>query len=247
MNPARAVEAALYGLLVCLRDSQVRRLALKPWGIGLLVYSLAAAGAVALHDNLVAAFVSAPQGFWSSVGFWLVWAAAALALFAAASLLSVVVVFAITGVFQSAIARLVLSNLDAPRIAEDAGGVKAAAGEVGRTIYVEGTKLIWIVPLALLILIAGFIPPLAPLCFVASAWLLAFESCDVVLDLYRLPLSRRFSFSVRNGFTLTCFGAPFVALSMLPLFGFLVPPLAAAGAARLLSSSSAIAPAAGSD
>ena len=234
MTIIEAVQSALFGISSCLRDREVRKLAAKPWALGLLVYLLTAAGALYSHAPLMKVFTSAPVGFWRHVTYWLIWTMVTLGLIAASSLISVVVVFAATGLFQTGIARHVLSGLGAAAPPADS----SVAGEIGRTIFVEGTKLFWIIPLAVLIFVGGFIPVLAPLCFILSAWLLAFQSCDIVLDLYKVPLLRRLKLALGNAVTFTCFGAPFLALSMVPFAGFLVPPLAAAGAARFLASHS---------
>ncbi len=235
MTIFNAVRSSLFGIKSCLSDPSVRRYALKPWAVGFIVYILAGVGAVFAHGPLIAAFTSDPSGFWSHVVYWLIWSGVTLGLIAAASILGVVVVFAVTGVFQTGIVRHVLSLESAPKPPAEASGAAATAGEIGRTIYVEGTKLLWIVPFGLLILIGGFIPPLAPICFVLSAWLLAFESCDIVLDVYKIPVLKRLKLALGSPIVFTCFGAPFVLLSMIPLLGFMVPPLAAAGAARFLA------------
>lgn len=239
MKYLNAVFAIFTGLQLCLSNPKIRSLAIWPWLVGAVCYVLSMVGAWYLHPELVEKLVSTPSGFFTWIWYSIVWVGAALAVLGGAVIVSVVFVMIFTSVFQSAIAAEVLRQNGHVLPAEE-GGISGNFNEIVRTIMVETTKLIWIVPLLILVFAIGFIPFLLPFAMIVGAWLLAYQFTDVVLDLYKIPTFDRLKFALRHKLLLTSFGLGLAALWAIPFVGLVLPPAAAAGAAWLLSTTGTI-------
>jgi uncharacterized protein involved in cysteine biosynthesis len=85
-----------------------------------------------------------------------------------------------------------------------------------------------------LIVIVGFIPILAPLALILGAWLLAYQFIDVVLDVFRISLSKRIKFALQNWLPVTLFGTTLIIVCSIPFVAILIPPVAVAGSAWLI-------------
>ena len=166
----------------------------------------------------------------------------ALLLFLAAGLFTVIVVMTIAVVSQTsiAVAALQLFGHDAPQ--EQPSGAAGLAKEAVRTISVEMLKLVWLVPLFIVLLIAGLIPFLAPLALLLGSWLLAYQFVDLILDIYKLTAWQRMRFALNHFLLLSCFGLVLMLIWALPLAGVLLVPAAHAGAVWLLNESGLLPP-----
>ena len=179
-------------------------------------------------------FTEAPEGVWKSALFYLAWLLFALLLLVLAGLFGLLLVIVLASVFQTAIARLVL-QLQGISVPEEDDSIKGTFKETMRTISVEISKLLWLVPVLLALLLAGFIPLLSPLAFAAGSWVLGYQFIDTVLDIYRVPVWRRLRFAIDKLVPVTCFGMTLAVCWLIPFMGIVLPPAAAAGAAWLLS------------
>jgi uncharacterized protein involved in cysteine biosynthesis len=213
-------------------NKTIRRLALWPWAIGAASYLAGAVVSIHYHNHLVDMLISSSEGFWGSVLYVLAWLGAAIVLLLGTIIFSIIVVTILAGVFQSWIAEQVFEqyNVLPKTIVPDFRGLLK---ELMRNIKAEILKAIWMVPLALTLIALGFIPALTIPVFILGSWLLAYQFVDVGLDLLHLPASRRLLFSLRHVVSVTIFG---ITLAIVwPVAGFLLPPVAAAGAAWLLA------------
>lgn len=233
MKIAKVFTAIPRAFFIILDSKEILRLALWPWLIGLVSYVATALGAIYLYTPILYEIMHTPQSWWQSVLYFVVQIALALFLFISSVIISITFVLILTSVFQTAISEKILDKLGA-EVPEQESGVKALAKESLRTILVESFKLIWLVPIMVLLFIIGFIPLLTPFAIVAASWLLAFQFIDVVLDIYRISAFKRFSFCIKHFPIVVSFGFSLTALWAIPLVGILIPPVAVAAASLVL-------------
>ncbi len=239
-NSVRAFFAIYKGLQICFSKPKVRRLAMIPWLLGAVCYFASIYGAYYAHPILLDWAVGSPDGIWKTILFWLAFVFFGLVLLVATLLVTMTLVIVFTSVFQTGIVQQVLLDLGRP-LPEEEAGVKGIVKETGRTVVVEMAKLIWLLPLMIIVLIVGFIPLLTPFALILGAWLLAYQFVDIVLDVYRVTSRERFRFAKKHAVSLIAFGLSLSACWAIPFFGILLPPAAVAGAAWLLSESGLLA------
>jgi len=229
----QALTAIVHGFQLCFFEREIRKLAMWPWLIGAVSYVIALVAAYYLHSPIVSWFVDNPEGYWQHTLYYLAWGGVSLFLLIAALILSLVAVMVLAGVFQTSIAIKVLqkSNVQIPK---EQTGVSGTIKEVGRTVTVESAKLLWIIPLTVLVVIIGIIPFIAPIALVIGAWLLAYQFLDVVLDVFRISARRRLRFAMQNWATVTLYGLSIALICSVPFVALLIPPVAVAGCAWLL-------------
>jgi CysZ protein len=232
----RAFFAIARGLQFCLTVPAVRRLAIVPWAVGTLCYVASVYGAYRLHPVLLDWAVGDLDGIWQYFLYGLGYLFFAMILLVSTLLITVTIVIVFTGVFQTGIVLQVLRLLEQP-IPEELNGVRGLVKETSRTVVVETTKLFWLLPLMLIVLVVGLIPLFTPFALVLGAWLLAYQFVDIVLDTYRLSSRERFRFGRENALLLVAFGFSLSLVWAIPLLGILLPPAAVAAATWLLAES----------
>lgn len=225
---SKAVLAIPTGLRLCLSDPKVRKLAFKPWIAGLFSYFFSLFAAYYLHPIILSSLLGAPNSWWMNIVYYLCWLIVAVLLFLASTMLSIVLVLITTAIFQTEIALAVLANK------YDGLGQGSVVSETKRTIWVESTKLIWLVPLFITIFILGLIPPLTPFAIAANCWLIAYQFVDIVLDLFKIGSLDRLRFARKNWLFLITIGGCLMLLWAIPFVGILIPPAAIAGTAWAL-------------
>lgn len=223
--------ALVKGCQLCFSDRQIRRLSIWPWIIGIGAYLATAVAAVYLFSPLLGQLVLPPAGFWSGVWYYIVAIFLGAFLSVATVVVTLTLVIVLTGFFQSSIAALVLKQSGITVVSEG-----SIVSEAGRTIVVEGFKLLWLLPLIVVSFLLFFIPLLFPFAILLSAWLLAYQFVDVVLDTLRFSAGQRLRFGLRNWSSLFVFGLTLMFIGIVPLIGIIIPPIAVAGAAWLLAS-----------
>jgi len=230
MGIFRALIAIPKGLQICLFEKQVRSLAMWPWIVGIFSYFTSLIGVYFLHPVVLSMVAPLPEGIWNSILFYLAWFFLGLSLVIISIVLSIAFVMVFTAVFQTEIATkvLALSSLDLPK--QEEGIIK----EGTRTILTEAGKLLWILPLMIVIFLIGLIPIFTPFAFAANAWLLSYQFVDIVLEIFKTTSKERFRFARKNALSLTVFGASLTFLWAIPLLGLLLPPAVVAGAAWLI-------------
>jgi len=231
MSFTRPFLALFQGIRLCLFNASVRRHAKWPWLVGVFSYLGTLYGAYRLHGPLVHHFVAEPTGWWRTIVFALAWILAAALLFVASFIVSICLVMVFTSAFQAAIAQAALrahaGDIELPE--------SSMLAETTRTILVESVKLLWLVPLVILVFFVGLIPPLAPLALVLGAWLLAYQFVDIVLDLFHLSARERLRFGRTYSRSLIFFGLALTLCWAVPFLGVFLAPAATAGAAWLLA------------
>ena len=231
MNFLRPFTALLHGIRLCLFNPSVRKHAKWPVLVGTFTYPAALYGAYQSHATVLGWLVSSPEGVWKTVLYWLAWLLTAALLFVGSFIVTVCLVMVFTSVFQSAIAQAVIKEHNPDAHFPD----NSLIGEAARTILVESTKLIWLLPLIVLVFFVGFIPLFAPVALILGAWLLAYQFVDVVLDLFHVSARKRFRFGRIYFRSLVMFGLALTLCWAIPFLGIFLAPAATAGAAWLLS------------
>lgn len=241
MSILNSLLAIIQGFKLCFTRKEIRRLAFWPWLVGFVCYGSAVVGAFYTHGPILAWVVGTPEGFWMTIVYYLAWVLVAMLLLVASMLVTIVFVMIFTSVFQNAIATRVLRDAGIA-VPEETTGVSGVAKETARTLVVESAKLLWLLPLGALVFLVGFIPILAPVALFAAAWLLAYQFVDVVLDVLKVGAWKRLLFAVRHGLTMVLFGLTLSLCWAVPFLGFLLPPIAVAGAAWLLEKNKLLVP-----
>ena len=225
---SKALLALPRGFNICLTNPKVRRLAIRPWLVGIFAYLLFLASAYYSHPIILDLILGEPSSYFKKFLYYLLWVVVALLLLVVSSILSMVFVLITTAIFQTEIALAVL------REKYNDLGTGELISETKRTIWVECTKLLWIVPFIIFFFIIGLIPPLTPFALAANFWLIAYQFVDVVLDLFKLGTRKRFSFAKENWLFLITIGGCISLLWAIPFVGILIPPIAIAGTAWAL-------------
>lgn len=225
---SNAILAIPTGLRLCLTNPKVRKLAIKPWIAGLFSYFFSLFLAYYMHPIILSYLLSPPNSWWMNIVYYACWIIVAILLFIASSLLSIILVLITTAIFQTEIALAVLSD----KYQGLAQG--SVISEAKRTIWVESTKLFWLIPLFITIFLLGLIPPLTPFAIAANCWLIAYQFVDVVLDLFKKGTLERLKFARKNWLFLMTIGGCLMLLWAIPFVGILIPPAAIAGTAWAL-------------
>lgn len=226
----RAIAAPFVGLLLCLGTSSVRRLAVRPWLLGGVTYLVLLALAVPAHSVLLQAMIGTGQGVWHGLIWFVSWIFLAVVLFALAAVGSLIATLIFGAIWLSDIADAVLRSggVALPPRSEDAVSVVRDSLRAGAG---EAAKLLWIAPLAAVLLVAGFFPVLMPLSVIAGAWLLGYQVLDVVWERQSAGVLARLARAFREFVLVACFGGASAVFVAIPVFGlFCVPVLVAGGA-----------------
>lgn len=227
---SKAFLALPTGFKICMTNSKVRALAFKPWLVGLFSYFFSLALAYYMHPVILSLVTSGSDSWLSSIIYYSLWFVLGLLLLIAASMLSIILVLITTAIYQTEIAKAVLSDKY-----KNLGDGKLVS-ETKRTIWVESTKLFWLIPFMILIFTIGLIPIFTPFALAANFWLIAYQFVDVVLDLFKLGTRKRLGFAKQNWLFLITIGACIALLWAIPFLGILIPPIAIAGTAWALES-----------
>lgn len=228
------LQALATGMKLCLGNKTIRHLALGPWIIGIFSSIASMIGAYYAHGVVVAHFIGTPQGFLSWLAYLAVWLGTAVLLIAVALLVSFLLVMLLAGIFQNSIAEYILMEMKNP--APTPGSTPTAlAREILRSISVESVKLLWLIPVFMLLFLLGFVPLFLPVVFVLSAWLLAYQAVDFALDVLKYSAGQRLNYALKHFMPLMLFGMGLLGLALIPLAIILLPPIAVAGGTFLVS------------
>ena len=230
LSAIQTIGALWRGFQLCFFEPRVRTFALRPWGIGALVYLVSAIVALFLYDDFVALFIDAPNAWWEYIVAALVWILCGIALVAATLVLTLTTVTLFLGFLQSAVAVAVyeLQGIPTNPVTEHQGAkglVRMTAWEIGKTAL--------LLFLLLISVIFAFFPLFLPLSVALAALVLSLESFDVALDAGGVAPRARIRFAFSNLITILVFGLLLTAIGAIPFAGFLLPPIAVAGAAVL--------------
>ena len=231
-----AAFALIQGFRLCFFNPVVRKFSFIPWLIGLFIYSIGAGAAWYWHSDIVSYYAPSPDSLWSHITYSATWLGVALLLLIVVSVLSIIIVLIATATVQSEIVIATLKQTQSSFSSSETGAIK----EVTRTILAESFKLIWLIPISIVIAIAGLIPVLTPFAIIVGAWLLAYQFVDIVLDTLKYGGMKRLGFSLRHAIPITIFGLTLLALWAVPLLGWLLPPVAVAGCTWFLSKTNLI-------
>jgi CysZ protein len=233
MKIVPAFASAIRGAQLTLTHRQIRRYAMIPWGIAVVVYGVAGTFFFSHLSWLITYFTgTASEGIGGYL--WYVFAFVGTLIFCVAlSLVCLVLVMLVAGAFQSAIIAEVYRERGVESVAQGSG-ISAFVSETLRTAGRELLKLVWVIPLAVLAFILGFVPPLAPLGIALGAWLFGYQFIDAALDVRGEPVMKRLGFSASHAIPVTIFGLAYSVLSIIPFGLVFAIPAASAGAADLV-------------
>ena len=237
MNLERSFIAFFKGISLCLFSPAVRRLVILPWLLGLFCYPVALYAAYQAHTPVVSYLTSSSDGFMGTIIYWGAWLLMSVLLFVGALFIAVLLVLICTAAFQTAIVEQVLCEIRGGALLEDQEklSIKVILRQSIRAIGTESVKYLWLVPLFVLVFIFGFIPFFTPIALIGTAWLLAYQFIDIVLDVARMGATGRIKYSLKNWIPVCTFGLVITLAFLIPFAGVLLAPIATAAAAWLLS------------
>ncbi len=233
-----ALSALLQGFRLCFFCSKIRRLCLWPWVVGFLSYFSTVAAAFYAHAPILSWVITsvAPTQarIWQIIWYYVAWVLVALLLLIASTFVAIIVTLILTAVFEEGIIASVNSELGVSG-REEPTGFSGTVSSATSSILGELIKLIWVFPLGCLLLIAGFIPLLAPVALILGSWLLAYQFLDVTLYMRGLGVLERLRFSLKHFVQVTTFGFTLSLVWVIPLLGIFLTPIAVAAAAWFLA------------
>ena len=214
---------------LCFRDESIRRLAVKPFFIGLISYVFSVVGAVMLHPVIMSRV--SPQEETLLVQIWalFVWLGVSFALLLGTVVLTLLIVLVCCSYYHQQIALRVLQRAGIPVSEESLGA------EIWRTTVTELLKLLWLGPLFVIAFVLGLIPVFAPIAFLLASILLAYQFFDYPLEGLKLGAFKRFNFIFSHPISSTVFGAALLLLGAVPFLALFLPPAAVAGASWLIT------------
>jgi len=230
-NIINALLALPKGFKLCVLDKKVRKYAFKPWAFGLIAYLITLSTAYYLHPILLNRLSENSGSFLSSVIYYFSWIAISALLIVASSVISFLFVLITTAFFQTEIAVEVIKDKYSGLQSE------SIISETTRTILTEAAKIVWILPIFIIVFILGLIPFLTPFAIIFNSWLIAYQFCDVTLDLFKTKSKQRFKFARQNFIFLSIIGLSYLALWTIPFLGIFLTPIAIAGTAWALKES----------
>jgi len=220
--------APFKGFYLCLTDSELRGYALRPWGIGAIIYIIFAYGSFQFYPYLASVFGAKPAS-WTGIVDALVSFGTAIGMIFVVTILTIGAVLVLGAYYHTKISRSILSR---SRALPDE---KSVLGEIGRTGVTEFLKLVWLVPLLLITFILGLIPVLTPFAFVLGSLLLSYQFFDYPLDTLHVGAFGRLEFLLGHGLSAILFGATLLVICSIPFAALFIPPVAVAGASWLFT------------
>jgi len=228
MSLISPILAPLKGLQLCLFDSEVRKAATLPWIAGALVSVVTSGLLIYFFPHIIGYASNHVGGSISILSQAFAWIASFFVSILAAALVTMVVVLVLCSFYHYRIAQIVLSKRGL-QLRE-----LTALKEIGRSSITEILKLLWLIPLYIIVFLFGLIPIFTPFAFIGWGVLAAYQFLDYPLDTLHYGAFRRFGFVIKHLFSATLFGVTLVLLSGIPFVIFFITPVAVAGASWLI-------------
>jgi uncharacterized protein involved in cysteine biosynthesis len=228
MNLLTPIIAPFKGLQLCLTDPEVRRASLLPWLVGGIIAFLVSGILIYAFPMLTDYMTNNITESLSIGSHVIAWIASTLLSILAAALVTMIVVLVLCSYYHYRIAQIILSKR----------GFKlkelTALKELGRSSTTEILKLVWLVPLYIVIFVIGLIPIFTPFAFFGWGMLAAYQFLDYPLDTLHYGAFDRLGFVFKHLLGAILFGVTLVLLSAIPFVIFFITPVAVAGASWLI-------------
>jgi CysZ protein len=228
MGILKPILAPFKGLQLCLFDAELRNYALRPWGIGVLIYITLFTIAFYFYSNITALVAYSFGGGLGTVSDFLAWIGALLLVLVATVFFTFIGVLILCAYSHNQIAQVLLirKKIMLKEI--------TVIQEIGRTSLTETVKLIWLIPLYIFAFLLGLIPIFTPFAFILGSILLAYQFFDYPLDNLHFSAFKRLGFLFKHIVGAVLFGGTLILLGLIPFLGFFLPPIAVAGASWLI-------------
>lgn len=213
---------------LCLTNSELRKLCIKPWLIGLACYVVSFIVACYSYSTFYELLASSSDAWYYYLWNLIMWPVAAVLLLVVCALLAMISTLLLSAVYQGPIARFTLKHKTIELPNENPLG-----NELARIGKAEIIKLLWIVPLSITIFATGFIPLLAPISLTFGAWILAYQFVDIPLDELHLTASERLKYGKQNFFKLAILGGTLAFVW--PFIGLILQPIATTAGSLLVA------------
>ena len=226
LNP---IIAPFKGFQLCLFDPEVRKASMLPWLVGGLISILTSGLLLFLFPKIVAFILlhlSLSVSIFSQIISWIVSIFVSILI---AALVTMIVVLVLCSYYHFKIAQIVLTKRG--YTLKELTAIK----EIGRSSVTEILKLLWLIPLYIVIFIIGLIPIFTPLAFIGWGILAGYQFLDYPLDTLHFGAFGRLGFVLKHLFSAMLFGTTLVLLSGVPFLIFFITPAAVAGASWLIA------------
>jgi len=230
--PRSTIRSVYAGFELCFGEPSVCRLAMKPWiyGAALLVLLLTF-GLYYLHPIAVEAvelMIGATGSLHEMISI-----VVGVLLFAFLLLWGFVLVLLLTICFQDPVAQRVLEvrGILPPRTSQS---LTSGALNIGVSLLRGLAMALLLLPLLIFSFVISFFPPLIPVAFVITVWVIAIQFFDSAWEALDISFMGRLSIAFRNFYVFFCYGTAIFILCLVPFAIFVLPPIAVAGAADLV-------------
>jgi len=237
MSLLTPIIAPFKGFQLCLFDSEVRKASTLPWIVGGVIAGLTS-GILIFAFPKITAYMLANLGQSISIGSQVLsWLISAVVSILFTALTTMIVVLVLCSYYHYRIAQIVLTKRG--YTLKELTALK----EIGRSSTTEILKLLWLIPLYIIVFIIGLIPIFTPLAFIGWGILAAYQFLDYPLDTLHFGAFGRLGFVFKHFFSAMLFGLTLVLLSAIPFVIFFITPAAVAGASWLIAEMGWVVPA----
>lgn len=231
-NPVTGLACLAEGFRL-IRQPGLRRFVLIPILLNLVLFTLLIWGLAQVFSGLVAAAMAwLPDWAWLQSLDWLFWLLYGVIALLLVAYGFVVLANLIGSPFYGFLAERVEAQLTGEEPPSD--GWAALLRDIPRVLWREVQKILYYLPRALILLVAGLIPVVnlvvALLWILFNGWMMALQYVDYPADNHKMPfavLRRRLADQRLSAFG---FGLPVAMLAMVPLVNLVLVPAAVCGA-----------------
>jgi uncharacterized protein involved in cysteine biosynthesis len=222
----------LAGFRMVLAVPQIRKWALIPMALNVLLLGTLVTCVFLFSDDLTRAVLGEGKSGWGQVAWWLAWTAALLLGLALSVGLMLVLSSVVAAPFYTKLSETALAHVTGRPVPHPSGPLWRLALTA---IAQEVVKLAMFLGIQAILFGIGFIPLVGAVFAVFVTWLvLAFEFVDYALEACGVPVMARYRFVLANPGRCSGFGAGAFLFTLVPLMGIFAAPVAVAGAARLV-------------
>lgn len=230
-NPVTGFNYLLEGFRLMARPG-LRLFVLIPLLINILIFALLIGATIGQFSDWIEAAINWLPGFLDFLR-WVLWPLAVILILTVVMYTFSIVANLIASPFNGLLAEKteeLLTGQEVPGFETIGQALMMFPKSIGREI----AKLLYYIPLALLVLILSFIPGInlaAPvLWFLLGAWMMVIQYCDYPMDNHQRSFSSMKKAIAVKRLTSTGFGIGVMAGTMVPILNFFIMPAAVCGA-----------------
>lgn len=215
-----------------LNHRKLRPFVVIPLVINLIIFGSLVGYTLSTLNTYIEQFMSAIPD-WLSFLRWIVWPLVGVTICLVTGYLFTAIALLIASPFNSLLAEKAEEIITGEEV-ESLEGIGAAIKDIPRSLLREVQKILYYLPLLLLVLVLSFVPAinfLAPLMwFALGAWMMSIQYLDYPMDNHKLPF-KEVKYAARSKPVSSFgFGGGIALVTGIPVLNFFVVPAAVVGA-----------------